>query len=368
MHTAPRRVLLALLTIGAFALASVPTALAVGTFLVIPATVVLVGIVTVVWVRRFNSASTVRPSGRELLLVFGDALMIPCLLGLLWIGLYWAIHAVASASSDTIAIAASAPVAAFLAWPWAELVAETAGKQLFPDAVGAPSLFAPVIATWGRRLLVYVAVALAVLVGIGLATASHRVWFGVAVLFCTFWIGACIPNVMRETPSVGGEPLSERLARAFAKTGYALLRNPRTGDASADPFLLGADLFVYRRAAAFVVEVKELSSTGDADWTLATSVINAARALEGSDLPPDVTIVRPLLVLVGARPNAHLLAMCEKESLAVLALLPETRDFVLVGEVPGDDLSDVAKRVLDDPDVPSPPAPTFAVTSRGIER
>ena len=76
--------------------------------------------------------------------------------------------------------------------------------------------------------------------------------------------------------------------------------------------------------------------------------MNAARALEGSDLPSGVSQVRPLLVLVDSQPDAHLKEMGEMDALVVLTIELAKPEFALFGEAPGDDLSAVASRFLAD--------------------
>jgi hypothetical protein len=355
--SADRRMAPAVLTTLAFGLASVPTGFAIDHILIVPATVLFVGIAAALWARGFRSASTVKPSAAELVLAFADALILPCVLGATWIGAYWAIHGVTSLAggpANAIALWVTTPLIAFLAWVFAELSAADAAKELYPDAVGAPSLFAPTIAAQGRRLYGYFLGAILGAVGLTLLSRHltggiHPVGLDLVLLgYGCLAGGLARPAEMDNKPEAAGEPIAEGLARAFAGVGYSIVRSPRTGEESADPFLLGVDLFVYRSGRAFVIEVKAPASSGDADWTLARSVVNAARALEGSDLPSGVSRVRPLLVLVDSQPDAHLKEMGEMDALVVLAIELAKPEFTVFGEAPGDDLSAVASRFLAD--------------------
>ena len=158
----------------AFGLASVPTGFAIDHILIVPATVLFVGIAAALWARGFRSASTVKPSAAELVLAFADALILPCVLGAIWIGAYWVIHSVTSLAggpADAIALWVAAPLIAFIAWFAAEFSAADAAKELYPDAVGAPSPFAPTIATQGRRLYGYFLAAILGAAGLTLLSA-----------------------------------------------------------------------------------------------------------------------------------------------------------------------------------------------------
>jgi hypothetical protein len=353
-----RRAVLVTLTTIAFGLASVPVGLAIGELLIVPATVLIGLAVAVASARAFSSASNVELSVAELVPAFADALILPCFLGVVWILIYWAAHGIATLAgghAHTIGLAVSCGLLLFPATAFVGVTVRDAGRELYPDAVGSPSLFEATVTTQGRRLYIYAGLALlppvavALLVLVGVADVVGVVLAGGLLLYGFVLGGIARPAGLRGEPEVAGEAVPVGLARAFEAQGYQVIREPRTGTPAADPFLLEVDLFVHRAERAFVVQVKQSRAAFEpAEWTSAMSVVNAGRSLEASDLPHGVISVRPLLVLVDLCPDAHLEQLCETYSLTVLALQPLEANFSVLGETPGDDLTAVARRYLGD--------------------
>lgn len=179
---------------------------------------------------------------------------------------------------------------------------------------------------WVSLLLVVVAVA----GGLWYLRGSDSRGAFLLLQFVPYMLG--IPALSLEK-SVGKKDESvEAVCKLFESAGYAVTRAPRSPDSLIDSVLSKLDLLASDDKSVFAVEIKTANdSTEPVDWSAASSLRTRVKALEYSynehwagsnEEGPGLGSrrVRPLMVLVGRKPNESFVAFSSKEKMSVIEL------------------------------------------------
>jgi hypothetical protein len=324
-----KRLVIGLLTIAAMMLGLTPAALALHRVWLLP--YVLIGSIILASfsasnLRVYNSTEPTIP---EFLLATLNAVVLPALLGIVWLILYWAVfwlaRLVGHPHDKLIALALSL---AFLFAAGAGVIwsaTRDLAALLYPQWGGSRTRYFYLT----RLPLAAINVAVGALVlGAGVSAAavltsswtSTAVW--VVILVFSVLAGVAVERLpQRQSP---GDPRSEdvqAVGEALAGRGYRLVARPRTGNTDIDPLVQQLELFSYSERRAYAVDIKHRAACAEPlDWTAGTRVLAAARALERSKLAETIATVQPLLVVFDGAVDESLHAFCTGERVSLIRI------------------------------------------------
>jgi len=326
--------------------------------------------VTAFTVVRLRTASTARPAAPEFVLAAIEAVAPAAILCGAFFVVYgivdlfvWALSYTSLGwNSDHEARRVASLFALALVPTFTYITLESVRKKLYPPVAGVPSRYHAYVARDPGRLAVGAAFALLVPAGAiaYLLVAGVSSLWAVAGLaaYTAFASVAASPPGEREEPGHASGEVVGRLERAFAAAGYAVVRQPRTGEPEIDPLLVDVDLLAQKEDRCVVVEIKR----GGADarplsWTDGTRVATAARVLE-FDFPPissaessksalrgKIAHMDPVLVLVDVAADPSLKSFAKNERVTILSIRTAQRE-ASVAYPASDDLREVGREYV----------------------
>jgi hypothetical protein len=324
-----KRLLIGLCTTTAMMLGLTPAALALHRVWLLP--YVLIGSIVLASfsARNVRVFSSTQPTVREFLLATLNAVVLPALLGIVWLILYWAMFWLARLINHphdkAIALALSLAFlfAAGVGVIWS--VTRDLAALLYPHWGGSRTRYFYLTRLPWAAINVGVG---ALVLGAGVSAAalltsswtSTAVW--VVILVFSVVAGAAVERLpQRQSPE---DPRSEdvqAVGEALAEQGYRVVARPRTGKTDIDPLVQHLELFSYSGQRAYAVDIKHRSPGAEPlDWTAGTRVLDAARALERSMLAETIAMVRPLLVVFDGAADESLHAFCLGERVSLIRI------------------------------------------------
>jgi hypothetical protein len=258
------------------------------------------------------------------IVVYGLAWLLGAILG--WVGLQVQIV------PDTVAIYPAAILAVL--WALAGGYDITSLRdQLYQDVAGTKSVFYDLIARHRGRLIGCSTLAL---VALGAALALFLLRWGVGTVFYVllqvYLAGVSGPlwgaGELDKVPFLAVRAVRKLLREA----GYQTVESPKTGDEKTDPLLANVNLLAYDEERAFALQVRTSGrSTGPVDWTAASALQSAAWTLDeyGQAFGLTSQRVKPLMVLVGVRPDESLVEFSEERDFR----LAEIADWNAIGQI-----------------------------------
>jgi hypothetical protein len=334
-----KRLLIGLCTIAAMMLGLTPATLALHRVWLLP--YVLIGSIVLASLsaRSLRVFSSTQPTIPEFLLATLNAVVLPALLGIVWLILYWAMFWVARLinhphdKSIALALSLAFLFAAGAGVIWS--VTRDLAALLYPQWGGSRTrYFYLTRLPWAA---INVAVG-ALVLGAGVSAAallasswtSPAVW--VVILVFSVVAGVAVERLpQRRSPEDPHSEDVQAVGEALAEQGYRVVARPRTGKTDIDPLVQQLELFSYSGQRAYAVDIKHRAPDAEPlDWTAGTRVLDAARALERSRLAETIAIVRPLLVVFDSAADESLHAFClgEKVSLIRIDRANSTSDVV----------------------------------------
>jgi hypothetical protein len=291
------------------------------------------GVAAAVAVRRRVLPDGPPPVAGELLLGSATATYTMAAVALLWLAVYWLLHALLSlVSLDEDR------------WAWivtlfwfgpTMLVAAARGAfeldtELHPGT-GLRSRYRDVIRFRGRTLKLRALGSVAALAAF-IAVALWRGWddqtIGI-VLLCFFALSSATFAVPAGAQRLGSvrAPDVKRVADSAAAAGWDVLPNPQTGDVGIDPYLAEVDLFARKDGLSVLMKVIQGDVGGGGEgqldpigWPVVAGLLTAAKALPRSQLPEGVQTVEPVLVLIDAELQPEPLLFAAQNGVALLSV------------------------------------------------
>jgi IPT/TIG domain len=349
------RLLIGVLAIAAMMIGLTPAALALHRGWLIP--YLLIGSVVILGLANYGLGvfNSTRPTIPEFLLAELNAAVLPALLGIVWLVLYWAVFWAARlinhAHDQPIALALSLAfvAAAGVGVIWS--VTRDLATSLYPQWGGNRTRYfymtlrprTAVTVALGTLMLVLAVSAAALITSSWTSTA---VW--VVILLFLVVAGLAVEPLPPRSATEGPRPEDvQAVGEALAKQGYRVVAHPRTGKPDVDPLVQPLELFSYSEQRAYAVEIKHgPPNVGPFDWTNGTSVLDAARALERAKLTETSAHIWPLLVVFDGAADESLRAFCEGQNVSLIRIERTTNTAEVISHDRSDDLQAIADRLV----------------------
>jgi hypothetical protein len=171
---------------------------------------------------------------------------------------------------------------------------------MYPKTAGTRSAFFPIAAQPRHVILAAIGFVLAAAVGLCFLD-PHGIWFTVALALAFFYTAAPLANLGDRRRPRNAPDVREMIERMLEVAGYQIKQSPVTGNGAVDPLLSQVDYLAVSNEHAFAVELNVSPHDGrKLDWSVASRLRTAAKALEDASHGGDIQ-VNPLLIVVGGR-------------------------------------------------------------------
>jgi IPT/TIG domain len=351
-----KRLLVGLLAIAAMMLGWTPAALALHRSWLLPYLLIESIVIVSLAARGLRLFSPTRATVPEFLLAELNAAVLPALLGMVWLALYWAVYWAVRlvnqysglhGNGQLIALGLSLAfvTAAGVGVAWS--VTRDLGTVLSPQWGGSRTKY--FYMTLQPRATVNVGTGILVL---GLAVTGAAVvtssWTSTAVwvvdlLFVAAAGVAVEPPPGRSSPEDPRTEDVQTVSEVFSEQGYRVVAYPRTGKPDVDTLIQELDLLSYSAERAYAVKIKHCTRGAEPlNWTVGANVLDAARALERAKLIETIARVWPLLVLFEAEADESLRVFCTREKVSLICIGRTTSTTEIVGHDRSGDLQAIA--------------------------
>ena len=146
----------------------------------------------------------------------------------------------------------------------------------------------------------------------------------VASLFAT-------PEARLRTDAPAEEDV-ENVTHSLRKHGWTVIHSPRTGNQGIDPLLAEVDLFAYKDSTSILVDVSRANGASAAmQWAGCAGLVTAAKALPSTELPPGISVVDPVMILVDTELEPALARFARRHSVALVVLDTKERSTSIGG-------------------------------------
>jgi hypothetical protein len=194
--------------------------------------------------------------------------------------------------------------------------------SLYPSAAGSRSAFFPLLSKrWGIGLAVLGVVAGLAIMAVLLDPRGKA--FAVGLLLLLFYSSFPLTELRVRQAGLDAEAV-ESISRVLERSGYSVMRSPRTGRPEIDPLIDDVDLLVEGDERAFALEIKSSAADALVEWNAAAGLKTAASVLEAELTQGSRLSIRPVLVVVGGRIAPSLSHFSEQESVPVIHLARST--------------------------------------------